>query len=141
MAMYGSGSGTFSGSNSMGEYNYNDPYSGGVAYGDPMASFYDAFGSPMYGIPNSDMSGQQIEDRNMPPMPSQPPPAPPPENPLFAQARTQAQNDVASWGAGWNGGAQGGGYQTPQMNPFSMYGSSAGPFPWASFNGIFGRGK
>lgn len=130
MPMYGSGSGTFSGSNSMGEYDslgYGfSPYDPGVGLWDPRTG---------YAIPStSDGSGNQ----GMMTPAVQQAPSPPPENPLFAQARSQAQMDMNLMP--WGGGGQMDGYQTPQMNPYmGTMGMGAGaPFSFGSLFGSYG---
>ena len=57
------------------------------------------------------------------PVRSPPPQAPPP----FQINPMQAQNDMMPWGN----------YQSPQMNPFSMYGNQQ-PFNWGNYFNTFG---
>ena len=134
MAMYGEGSGTFSGSNSMGEYDsmgYGfSPYDPGVGLWDPTYS---------YSIPSGpDQTNQEAYVPMQAAQPTQPPPP--------SQGMLAAQMDMA------NRGTWGQGYQSPQMNPMQMYGGQPqqmgmnpmqmyggqNMFNWGNFAGMFG---
>jgi hypothetical protein len=132
MSMYGSGSGGFSGSNSMGEYSGGYGQDTGInptipeAYAAP---FYDArnpYSSTFQ--PTSDMDGGQAGNRLIQQQQQQF--AQPQMSPLQLMAQQQAQMDM-------NGGGQWGQYSSPQMNPMQTYDSSGWqpPFQFGQFFG------
>ena len=128
MAMYGSGSGQFSGSNSMGEYTGGYSQLTGINpnvafYGDPYSSFYGAI-DPGYW---NQFEPTTDEGRGLG-VPVRTPVAPqaPQLSPIQQMAQQQAALDMGTWGQP---------YPTPAMNPMAGFGGGQAPF---SFNQFFG---